>query len=88
MDLQAARALALLIESYIVIGLAFAAVFLPVAAARVDPRLARSPWTVRLLILPGVAALWPVFARRWVSGAAAPDERNPHRDAAQRDARP
>jgi hypothetical protein len=31
------------------------------------------------LILPGIAALWPLFARRWMTGAPEPTEKNPHR---------
>ena len=48
-------------------------------SSRMDPRVAGAPWTLRLLILPGVAALWPLFAWRWIAGAPEPIERNPHR---------
>jgi hypothetical protein len=34
------------------------------------------------LILPGVAAFWPLFAWRWLSRAPEPIERNPHRSKA------
>jgi hypothetical protein len=34
---------------------------------------------LRLLLLPGVVALWPLFATRWITGAPDPVERNPHR---------
>jgi len=34
----------------------------------------------RLLILPGVAAFWPMFLYRWRRGIAEPPvEKNPHR---------
>ena len=42
----------------------------------------RRPKTLRLLILPGVAALWPLFAWRWLAGVSEPIERNPHRTKA------
>ncbi len=70
------------LEVYALLGLAFALIFLPRGALRVDHRLAASPVTVRLLILPGVAALWPLFLRRWATGRTEPFERNPHRTAA------
>jgi hypothetical protein len=84
MSLQAAEIVATLLEAYVLAGLLFALVFLPRGARRVDPHLAGAPVLVRLLILPGVAALWPLMARRWLTGAEAPAERNPHRDAAAR----
>jgi hypothetical protein len=34
---------------------------------------------MRLLIAPGLVALWPLFAWRWAGGAAAPVEYTPHR---------
>ena len=34
----------------------------------------------RLLMLPGVAAFWPMLLRRWTRGIAEPPvEKNPHR---------
>jgi hypothetical protein len=66
-------------ELYALAGVAFAVLFLPRAVTRLDPRVADAPASLRLLILPGVAALWPLFAWRWMSGAPALTERNPHR---------
>jgi hypothetical protein len=82
MSLQAAGLVANLLEAYLLVGVGFAVVFLPRAAARVDPHLGGSPLAVRLLILPGVAALWPLMAWRWLRGAEPPVERNAHRRAA------
>lgn len=70
-------------EAYAVAGLVFAILFLPRAIVRCDPRVAGAPKTLRLLILPGVVALWPLFAWRWIANADAPTERNPHRDRAR-----
>ena len=69
-------------EVYALAGLVFGVLFIPRAAARMDPGLAHAPFAVRLLILPGVIALWPVLAMRWAKGASAPVERNPHRERA------
>jgi hypothetical protein len=68
-------------ELYAVAGLIFAAAFLPRGVLQLDERLHGAPITVRLLILPGVAALWPLFAWRWITGAREPVERNAHRTA-------
>ena len=84
MSLELAQMVALLLETYAAAGVAFALAFLPKAASRLDPHLHGASPLVRLLILPGVAALWPVMAWRWGTGAAAPIERNPHRRAAAR----
>lgn len=79
MPLELAQIVVALFELYVLAGVVFAAMFLPRAVARMDPRVAGSPRVLRLLILPGVAALWPLFAWRWITGAHEPLERNPHR---------
>jgi len=71
-------------ELYAGAGLLFAILFLPRGILRLDERLRGSPRTVRLLILPGVVALWPLFAWRWLTHAPEPIERNAHRTAARR----
>lgn len=78
------RLVVLTAECYALAGVLFALAFLPRGIVRVDERLRESPKTVRLLLFPGVAAFWPLFAWRWISGQAAPIERNPHRTAAER----
>jgi hypothetical protein len=82
MPLLLARILVSLAEGYALAGVVFALAFLPRGIARVDERLGESPLTVRVLLFPGIAALWPLFAWRWMTGRTAPDERNPHRLAA------
>ncbi|HET6958760.1 MAG TPA: hypothetical protein VFI56_19305, partial [Vicinamibacterales bacterium] len=72
MSLAFAQFIVALFEGYALAGMVFAALFLPRAIARVDPRVAAAPVTLRVLILPGVAALWPLFARRWVRGTPEP----------------
>ncbi len=79
MPLELAQRIVDALEIYAVLGLAFAALFLTRGIVRVDPRVAASPRRLRLLIFPGVAALWPLFARRWLAGSPPPTERNPHR---------
>jgi HAMP domain-containing protein len=82
MPLRLAEVIVAIFELYAVAGVIFAAACLPRAVLRMDGRLRDAPIALRLLIFPGVAALWPFFACRWVTGAAEPIERNAHRSAA------
>ena len=79
MTLEIAQAIVAAFEAYVLAGVIFALLFLPRAVVRIDPRVAGSPRTLRLLILPGVVALWPLLAWRWIAGAPEPIETNPHR---------
>jgi hypothetical protein len=80
MALTLAGWLVRLIGIYLALGVLFAVPFVMRGAARVDPAARGAGWGFRLLILPGVAALWPLLARRWLSGATSPPEpRDAHR---------
>jgi hypothetical protein len=81
-SLEHAQFIVALVELYALAGAIFAGLFLPRAVTRLDPRVADAPVIFRFMILPGVAALWPLFAWRWLSGAPVAVERNPHRSKA------
>jgi hypothetical protein len=81
-SLEIARVIVALFELYALAGVMFAVLFLPRGVTRLDPRVAGAPKTLRLLILPGIAALWPLLVWRWLAGAPAPIERNSHRTKA------
>lgn len=82
MPLTLARLIVGSLGVYAALGLLFGAAFLTAGLARIDPAARASRWGFRLLILPGVVALWPWLLRRWASGASRPpDERNAHRAA-------
>ena len=69
---------------YALAGLVFAVPFLVRGVEAIDPASRGSGWGFRVIVLPGVVALWPFLLRRWLSGASAPrSERNAHRDAAR-----
>jgi hypothetical protein len=85
MLLQAVNVGVAAFEGYAIAGVVFAAMFLTRGIAQVDPRVVGAPWTLRLLILPGIVALWPLFARRWATGASVPIEDNAHRARARVD---
>ncbi|MYF95726.1 MAG: hypothetical protein F4210_09500 [Holophagales bacterium] len=79
---RAAEVVVLLCTVYIACGLVFAPFFAWRGVGRVDPAARSSGLGFRLIILPGVAVLWPVLLRRWLTGSSPPSERNAHRDAA------
>jgi hypothetical protein len=51
--------------AYIVVGGVFAVVFLARGIGKVDPAAAASGTAFRLIVTPGVVALWPVLLWRW-----------------------
>jgi len=66
--------------AYAGFGLVFALAFVFSGVQRLDSEAQGSGVGFRLLILPGVAAFWPMFLRRWVRGITEPPaEKNPHR---------
>ena len=84
---RAAEVVVLLCTVYIACGLVFAPFFVWRGVGRIDPAAKGAGIGFRLVILPGVAALWPVMLRRWLGGRQPPAERNAHRDAASARAR-
>jgi hypothetical protein len=76
--------LLILLAAYLVMGFLFAIPFMFVGVKRIDPHAARGSWGFRVLIIPGTMFLWPLFTRRWASGAGEPPkERNAHRNVAK-----
>jgi hypothetical protein len=63
--MNTAQIILLLAFAYAAIGLAFAFPFVFVWLSRVDPAASGAPLPLRLLLIPGVAALWPVMLRKW-----------------------
>ena len=84
MIVNIADVLVLLLLAYVGFGVVFAFPFVFYGANRIDPVALGSSWGFRLIILPGVVALWPLLLRRWVAGDSLPRERNAHRNAARR----
>jgi len=67
------------LEAYSAAGLLFAAVFV-FGVQRLDSEAQGSGIGFRLLIAPGVAALWPLFLSRWIRHCTEPPlEKNSHR---------
>lgn len=55
--------------AYLALGVVFAVAFQSVGLARVDAAARGAGWSFRVLITPGVIALWPVLLLRWRASA-------------------
>ena len=68
---------------YLLCGFSFGVFFVTRGFPRVDRAAAGATVGFRLIVLPGVIALWPLLLRRWLAGTGAPPvETNTHRQAA------
>ncbi len=75
-----AKAFVYALTAYAGLGLMFAVAFVWLGVQRLDSEAQGSGIAFRLLILPGVAAFWPLFLHRWTRGQTEPPvEKNPHR---------
>jgi hypothetical protein len=69
---------------YVTAGAVFAVPFIIRGVERIDPLASGSPWSFRLLIVPGTVVFWPLLLLRWAAGSVAPPiEVNAHRRAAR-----
>lgn len=64
-----ARIILIVVGGYSLIGVLFAAAFVTIGVGKVDRAALGTPWSFRLLIFPGAAALWPVMLAKWARGA-------------------
>lgn len=53
-----------IVAVYLLVGLLFAAWFVLRGMHRLDPVAQEAGWRVRLLLLPGAAALWPILLHK------------------------
>ncbi|MEM9803152.1 MAG: hypothetical protein AAGA20_22730 [Planctomycetota bacterium] len=67
--------------AYLAVGFVFAIAFSLFGAARIDPDARGATIGFRILVVPGATLLWPLLARRWITGAPPPEERTPHKRA-------
>lgn len=54
------------VAAYLVLGVAVAVPFLILGVGRVDPAAKGAPLAFRVLVFPGVVALWPYLLRLWI----------------------
>jgi len=64
----AAEWLVTLLLSYFAVGMLFAVVFITLGISRMDPVARGSGLGFRVIVLPGVIALWPFLLMRWARG--------------------
>jgi len=64
--MRLAELLVELFAAYLLTGVIFAVAFIARGIGRVDPVAQHAPWSFRLIVLPGAAALWPLLLARWV----------------------
>ncbi len=68
-----------LVYAYAIVGIVFAIAFVILGVQKIDHRAKSSSWGFRLVILPGVAGLWPLVLTRWIRATGEPPlEREPH----------
>lgn len=60
-----------LLTVYAALGVLFAIAFVGTGIKKVDPVARDSGLGFRLIILPGVVALWPLLAVRWIRNTGA-----------------
>ena len=68
MPVEWAQSVVSAVGVYLAVGAGFAFVFLAFGLRRLDPIAAAGPLRFKLLIAPGIAALWPVMIMLWAKG--------------------
>ena len=68
--MNAAQIILLLVLAYAAVGFLFAVAFVCFGITRVDGAAKDSSTYFRALMIPGVAALWPLMLRKWRGAAA------------------
>jgi hypothetical protein len=66
LEMMIAEWLANLLTGYAIAGFLFAIAFVSVGVRTLDPAAEDSGIGFRLIIFPGVAALWPLLLMRWL----------------------
>jgi len=82
-----AEILVVAVEIYLVLGVLFGIAFIARGVQAIDHAAEGTGWGFRLIILPGVAAFWPLLLRRWIRRAQPAEERSAHRDATRGETR-
>ncbi len=72
MSLAVANAIVTGAGVYLGVGFCFAALFVALGAPKIDPGAKGMPVRARLLILPGVALLWPLMLVKWLTQSEPP----------------
>jgi hypothetical protein len=65
--------------AYLAVGFVFSVPFAFLGAGKIDPDAQDATWGFRVMVIPGATLLWPLMAKRWMTGAPPPEERTPHK---------
>jgi|WetSurMetagenome_2_1015567.scaffolds.fasta_scaffold80211_2 hypothetical protein len=65
MDIAIVHAALAAAGSYAAIGVLTGVPFVIFGVGRIDRAADSAPWAFRVLVLPGVIAMWPLMMRRW-----------------------
>lgn len=69
---------------YVSLGVFVALGVLLGGLGKIDHAVSESTWGFKMLVVPGLAALWPLMLMRWIRGTGhPPSERNAHRKTAK-----
>lgn len=74
------------VQLYAGFGIALAIYWLASGLERFDPHARETSLGLKLLLLPGLSALWPLFLHRQLRGEQLPEEHTAHRAAARPEA--
>ena len=69
MSIEQAEQIWRAVGAYAFGGVLFAIIYLSFALRRVDPGAAESPLRVKILLVPGVVALWPILLLQWLASS-------------------
>ncbi len=67
MTIAIAETIVAILGAYLGVGAIFAVAFVTLGLSRIDPAAHAMPLGARLLIWPGVAALWPLMLQKWLT---------------------
>jgi hypothetical protein len=67
MSLELARWIVGAFGAYLFVGATCAAVFVSKGLQRIDGAAKDMPWMARLLVVPGLVALWPLMLAKWIT---------------------
>jgi hypothetical protein len=68
--MQFAELFVAVLAAYASAGAAFSVTFVLFGIHHVDPVAEHSPIGFRLIVIPGVAALWPLLLTRWLTAVS------------------
>jgi hypothetical protein len=72
MEFAWAQWVVLCLGAYLSVGAIFALAFVATGVGRIDVAARGMPWSARILIFPGVVALWPLMLQKWLTQRETP----------------